>query len=81
MTLQGQTIVLLNRLSELIMPTLLVWGTRDGIVPARHAYTAAEVIPDCQLHVFEGAGHSVYKHRVQEFSQLLAGFLGRGNQL
>lgn len=81
MTLQGQTIILLNRLSELIMPTLLVWGARDGIVPARHAYAAAEEIPDCQLHVFEGGGHSVYKQRVQEFSQLLAGFLNGGDQL
>ena len=76
MTLQGQTVVLLNRLSELVMPTLLIWGARDGIVPARHAYAAAKVIPECHLHVFEGCGHSVYKQKVQEFSQLLLEFLG-----
>ena len=77
MTLQGQTMVLLNRLSELVVPTLLIWGARDGIVPARHAYAAAEVIPKCQLYVFEGCGHSVYKQKVHEFSQLLVGFLGK----
>jgi pimeloyl-ACP methyl ester carboxylesterase len=74
-TLRGQKTVLQDRLSELTMPTLLVWGDGDRIVPAAHAYAAAELIPDCQLHIFEGCGHSVYKQRAGEFSQLLARFL------
>jgi pimeloyl-ACP methyl ester carboxylesterase len=74
-TLRGQTTVLQDRLSELTMPTLLVWGSGDRIVPAAHAYAAAELIPDCQLHIFEGCGHSVYRQRAGEFSQLLANFL------
>jgi 4,5:9,10-diseco-3-hydroxy-5,9,17-trioxoandrosta-1(10),2-diene-4-oate hydrolase len=57
------------------MPTLLVWGSKDNVVPAAHAYVAAELIPDCQLHVFKGCGHSVYKQRVEEFSELLTRFL------
>lgn len=75
-SLKGQTTVLLNQLSELMVQTLVVWGTRDRIVPVSHAYAAAEVIPDCQIHVFEGCGHSVYKQRTQEFSELMARFLG-----
>jgi len=71
----GQTTVLQDRLCELTMPTLLVWGSGDRIVPADHAYIAAEMIPDCQVHVFEGCGHSVYKQRAEEFSRLLANFL------
>jgi pimeloyl-ACP methyl ester carboxylesterase len=73
-TLRGQTTVLQDRLCELTMPTLLVWGAGDRIVPAAHAYIAAELIPDCQLRIFEGCGHSVYKQRVEEFSQLLIRF-------
>ena len=73
--MRGQTTVLQDRLCELTMPTLLVWGSGDRIVPADHAYIAAELIPDCQLHVFEGCGHSVYKQRAEEFSRLLANFL------
>ena len=75
-TLKGQPTVLLDRLSELVMPTLQVWGARDGIVPVSQAYAAAQLIPYCQLHIFEGYGHSVYKQRTQEFSQLLVQFLG-----
>jgi len=70
-TWKGQATVLLGLLSELMMPTLLVWGDKDRIVPANHAYAAAELIPNCQVHIFEDAGHSVYKEKVQEFSQLL----------
>jgi len=74
-TLEEQATALMDQLSELIMPTLLVWGAKDSIVPVSHAYAAARLIPDCQLHVFEGCGNSVYKQKVQEFSQLLTKFL------
>jgi len=76
MTLKGQTTVLLSQLSELLAPTLLVWGAKDSIVPVSHAYAAAQLIPDCQVQVFKSCGHSVYKRKVQEFSQLLVKFLG-----
>jgi len=76
MTLKGQTTVLLSQLSELLVPTLLVWGAKDSIVPVSHAYAAAQLIPDCQVQVFKSCGHSVYKHKVHEFSQLLVKFLG-----
>jgi len=74
-TLKEQTMVLMNQLSELTVPTLLVWGADDSVVPVSHAYAAARIIPDCQLQVFEGCGHSVYKQKAAEFSRLLSGFL------
>jgi len=76
MTVKGQTNVLANRLSELLMPTLLVWGAEDNIVPVRHAFLAAERIPNCQVRVFQNSGHSVYRQRLSEFSDTLVRFLG-----
>ena len=76
MTVKGQTTVLMNRLSELLMPTLLVWGANDNIVPVHHAFLAAEQIPNCQVSVFQNSGHSVYRQRIGEFSDLLVRFLG-----
>ena len=73
---RGQTAVVRNRLHELVMPALLVWGARDAIVPVSHAHVAAGLIPDCQLHIFEECGHTVHKQKGHEFSQLLIGFLG-----
>jgi pimeloyl-ACP methyl ester carboxylesterase len=73
-TFGGQTVVLRDRLCELTMPTMVVWGAGDNVVPAAHAYAAAELIPDCQVRVFEGCGHNVYRQRMEEFSQLLSRF-------
>ena len=75
-TVKEQTLVLANRLSEIMMPTLVVWGARDPIVPVRQAYAAAELIPDCQLKIFEGRGHDVHRDEIDEFSSVLTGFLG-----
>lgn len=74
-TFKQQTTVLFHRLSELVMPTLIVWGAKDSILPVKHAYAAAEIIPDCRVQVFEDCGHSVYRERIPEFSEVLTGFL------
>jgi len=74
--LQQQTTALTDQLSELMMPTLLVWGAKDSIIPVSHAYAAAEIIPDCQLEIFDDCGHNVYKEKAGNFSRLLAQFLG-----
>ncbi len=75
-TFKGQTTVLLHQLSDLLVPTLIVWGAKDRIVPAKQAYAAARQIPDCQLHIIKNCGHTVHKHNVQDFSRLLTDFLG-----
>ncbi len=71
--LQSQSVVLFHQLSEIVAPTLVVWGERDPIVPVKQAYAAATVIPDCQLVVLKG-GHSAYARR-PEFSVELNRFL------
>lgn len=79
-TLKGQSTVLHDQLPGLAMPTLVIWGAKDIIVPASHAYVAANTIPDCQLHVFDDCGHSAYKQRVPEFSRVVTRFLGQNRQ-
>ena len=39
------------------LPTLIVWGDRDRIIPVSHAYRAAELVPGARLEILEGAGH------------------------
>lgn len=74
--IREHTAGLMGRLSEIAVPTLLVWGDRDPIVPASQAYAAAQVIPDCQVRVYSGCGHNVYRQKLAEFSKLLRKFLG-----
>lgn len=75
-TFKQQKLVLQNRLAEVNVPTLLVWGAKDPIVPVRHAYAAARVIPDCQVKVFENRGHNVHRDELKQFSDIINGFLG-----
>ncbi|HUT67541.1 MAG TPA: alpha/beta fold hydrolase [Dehalococcoidales bacterium] len=75
-TFRQQKLVLESRLSEIRVPTLLVWGAKDPIVPVRQAYAAARVIPDCQVKVFENCGHNVHRDELRQFSDTLNGFLG-----
>jgi len=75
-TFRQQTLVLEQRLSEIKMPTLLVWGSRDPIVPVMQAYRAAKVIPDCRIEVFKNRGHNVHRDELKKFSSLITGFLG-----
>ena len=71
-----QTLVLEQRLSEVKMPTLLVWGGRDPVVPVKQAYRAAKVIPDCRVEVFKNRGHNVHRDELKKFSSIVTDFLG-----
>lgn len=46
-----------QRLPELKMPVLLLWGTEDHITPVSQGYTMNKLIPQSQLMVFPGCGH------------------------
>jgi pimeloyl-ACP methyl ester carboxylesterase len=71
-----QTLVLEPRLPEIKMPTLLVWGARDPVVPVKQAYRAAKAIPDCRIEVFKKRGHNVHRDELKKFSSLITSFLG-----
>src|SRR5579864_3127543 len=54
----GQSVSAIDRLYLAAnMPTLIVWGANDRIIPLVHAYKAHAAIPNSRLEVIEGAGH------------------------
>jgi pimeloyl-ACP methyl ester carboxylesterase len=60
---RGQVITMLDRcyLAD-AMPVLLMWGTKDGVIPVEHAHLAHSCMPNSRLVIFEGAGH--FPHHV-----------------
>ena len=46
-----------QRLGELTLPTLVLWGEEDFVVPLHNAKTFNDLIPDSELQVFKGVGH------------------------
>ncbi len=45
------------RIRELVLPTLVLWGDRDRLIPLRAGEQFARDIAGAQLVVFEGLGH------------------------
>ncbi len=46
-----------NKLHELKMPVLIVWGSLDQITPLDQAQTMHRLVPQSELDVFDGCGH------------------------
>jgi pimeloyl-ACP methyl ester carboxylesterase len=56
-TRRGQNLVLADRLSELEIPLLVIWGELDRVIPASHAVAALTALPTAWLEIMEGLGH------------------------
>lgn len=73
---RGQVVTMLDRCYLTSgMPTMLVWGSRDAIVPVGHAHRAHAAMPNSRLEVFEGAGHFPFHTDPTRFVALLEDFL------
>ncbi|MCW2991480.1 MAG: alpha/beta fold hydrolase [Solirubrobacterales bacterium] len=57
------------------MPTLLIWGDRDRIIPIEHGHAAAELIDGSRLEIFPGAGHFPHRDDPMRFVAVLQDFL------
>lgn len=72
----GQTVSALERLPALAgIPTLIVWGARDRLIPVTHGVAAQQAIPGSRLEVFEQAGHSPHLSDPSRFAALLREFV------
>jgi len=56
------------------IPTLIVWGERDSIIPVAHGVAAHEAMPGSRLEVFAGAGHLPHDADPDRFAAVLTGF-------
>ncbi|MEU5882793.1 alpha/beta fold hydrolase [Spirillospora sp. NPDC047279] len=74
--IRGQAITMLDRtyLAEK-MPTLIVWGNRDGIIPVHHADIAHKALPGSRLEIFERAGHFPHHDDPARFAATIEDFI------
>lgn len=71
--LQGWTVM--DRLSEIRAPTLLIAGRYDFLFPPEHQAILADRLPDAQLELVERAGHNPQMERPAEVVKALRAFL------
>jgi pimeloyl-ACP methyl ester carboxylesterase len=57
------------------VPTLIVWGEDDGVIPVEHAYETHEAIPGSRLEVLPHAGHFLPFEQPEWFTAVLLDFL------
>jgi pimeloyl-ACP methyl ester carboxylesterase len=57
------------------IPTLIVWGERDAIIPAAHGRVAHEAIPGSRLEIFPATGHFPQVEQPELFVRTLVEFM------
>lgn len=73
---RGQSVSALSRLklrSE--MPTQLIWGDRDPIIPIEHGYAVHEARPNSTLTVLPGRGHFPHLEAPAEVAAAIDDFI------
>jgi pimeloyl-ACP methyl ester carboxylesterase len=70
-----QEIVMLDGLRKLHIPTFVMWGEHDHVVPLRHLELVKAHLPNARVHVFPTAGHVPMVERPEEFNPLAVEFL------
>ncbi len=71
----GQVDVVLDELPRLTMPTLVLWGANDLVVPVHHGRAAAARLPHARLEVIPDCGHLPQLERPDRFVSALRRFL------
>lgn len=72
----GQAVSATDRLYlAAAMPTLIVWGDADAIIPVEHAHDAHAAMPGSRLEIFEGVGHFPHVEDPLRFTSVLVDFL------
>ena len=64
-------------LAQMRVPTLLIVGEEDVVMPPAVIEASHRLIPGSRLEVVAGAGHSVYFERPEIFNRLVLEFFGR----
>jgi pimeloyl-ACP methyl ester carboxylesterase len=71
-----------DRLEEIGVPTTIVWGRNDRVVPVPAALSYKKRIGDnAELVIFDECGHVPQIERPVRFNRLLEGFLARSGSL
>jgi pimeloyl-ACP methyl ester carboxylesterase len=57
------------------VPTMIIWGDRDQVIPVGHAHAAHDLMPGSRLEIVERAGHFLPIERPELLDRLLRDFL------
>ena len=59
------------RLPEIELPTLVIHGTLDEMLPVQNGRMIAGLIPGSRLEIFDGVGHLFFWERPERSAELV----------
>lgn len=68
-----------KRIHRVKLPTLVIWGASDGLIPTVYADAFHASIPGSQVAILNGAGHLPMLEQREAFVQAVTCFLGSGS--
>ncbi|HSB50093.1 MAG TPA: alpha/beta hydrolase [Nitrosopumilaceae archaeon] len=69
--------VITEKLSSITVPTMIVWGGLDPVIPVKYADAMVSAIKDCRFFRMDGCGHTPYVEDPQTFVKIVMEFLGK----
>src|SRR3970040_591692 len=66
--------IITSKLHMIQSPTLIIWGSKDPVIPIQHAERFASYIADCRFHIMVGCGHTPYVQDPDTFSSVVFEF-------
>ena len=62
-------------LQTISIPTLIIWGERDHVIPIKYADSFVSSIQDCRFYRINDCGHTPYVEVPEKFSKIVLDFL------
>jgi len=67
--------VVTEKLQLITIPTLIVWGENDPVIPIEYAQSFVSAINDCRFYKMIGCSHTPYVENPKSFFQIVSDFL------
>ena len=67
--------ILTEKLSSITVPTMVVWGELDPVIPVKYADSIVSTIKDCRFYRMDGCGHTPYVDDPEIFAKTVMKFL------
>lgn len=68
---------LTDELSLINLPTLIIWGDKDKVLPLKQGEKLNKLIKGSELKIIKNAGHDAHITYAKEFNELVNNFLNR----
>ena len=64
-----------TRMQQITVPTLIIWGNEDQVIPVEHADSFVSSISNCKFQLMRNCGHIPYVEEPRKFFKIVMDFL------